>query len=291
MGRPLSKQFFGNTNSGGIGGEGLLSVALGTAGTGYSQGLAATVSAPSIFGGVTATVVPTVTPGTGAIASYAVTGSGSGYSTAPTVTLTKPNPATSTYVSGSGTTTIVVTLLTFTIYVGMQITGTGTAGQTVTGVSLVGNQATLTMSGATTISGAATFTDIGASGVAGTRTLTTSATNAIAATALTAGATPRANSDIVKQVNTRSYTVINQDGTAKCKLVTATPTSIGEMTINATDSAGGTYYVTKLTRHKVTLTQNTGTQFATGATASWGSASGDITVAAVANVSVVLDSI
>jgi hypothetical protein len=33
------------------------------------------------------------------------------------------------------------------------------------------------------------------------------------------------------------------------------------MTINATDSVGGTYWVTKLTAHKVIIVPNTGTQF------------------------------
>jgi hypothetical protein len=41
------------------------------------------------------------------------------------------------------------------------------------------------------------------------------------------------------------------------------------MAIVATDSAGGTYYVTKLTARKATLTQGTGVQFATGASVPW----------------------
>ena len=46
-------------------------------------------------------------------------------------------------------------------------------------------------------------------------------------------------------------------------------TTVGEMTITAVDSAGGTYFVTKITSRKVTVTQGTGTQFATGASVPW----------------------
>jgi len=74
--------------------------------------------------------------------------------------------------------------------------------------------------------------------------------------------------DIIKQTNSRSYKVKNDDGIAVVKLVAASP-AIGEATITATDSDGGTYYVTKLTAHKALLTQNTGTQFETGSSVKW----------------------
>ena len=74
--------------------------------------------------------------------------------------------------------------------------------------------------------------------------------------------------DIIKQTNARSYKVKTADGIAIVKLVATTPAT-GQATITATDSAGGTYYVTKLTAHKALLTQNTGSQFATGASVKW----------------------
>ena len=54
MGRPLNKKYFGNYNTGsdsvssddGIGGQGVDSVTISTAGSNYSQGVTATVSAP-----------------------------------------------------------------------------------------------------------------------------------------------------------------------------------------------------------------------------------------------------
>jgi hypothetical protein len=54
----------------------------------------------------------------------------------------------------------------------------------------------------------------------------------------------------------------------------------GEMTITATDSAGGTYFVTKIGGRKATLTRGTGTQFATDTAVQWtfGSATEGVTV-------------
>lgn len=86
--------------------------------------------------------------------------------------------------------------------------------------------------------------------------------------------------DIVKQTNARSYKVATADGTAVCKLVADGTPAVNEAYINATDSAGGTYYVTKLTAHKALLTQNTGTQFETGESVKWtfGAATADSSV-------------
>jgi len=85
--------------------------------------------------------------------------------------------------------------------------------------------------------------------------------------------------DIIKQSNARSYKVCTADGISVVKLIAGTP-AFGQATITATDSAGGTYYVTKLTAHKALLTRNTGTQFATGQSVKWtfGSATAGQTV-------------
>jgi hypothetical protein len=114
--------------------------------------------------------------------------------------------------------------------------------------------------------------------------------------ALTSGASARQNSikceaqigagsevltgDVIKQQSARRYKVKTSDGTAFCKLVTTTDNSLGanEMSIMATDSAGGTYLVSKLTAHKAVLvpvanthggTSSAGAQFASGTTAKW----------------------
>jgi hypothetical protein len=75
--------------------------------------------------------------------------------------------------------------------------------------------------------------------------------------------------DIIRQVGARRFKVKTADGTAICALKASAVTTAGEMTITATDSAGGTYFVTKITARKVTVTQGTGTQFATGASVPW----------------------
>jgi hypothetical protein len=59
------------------------------------------------------------------------------------------------------------------------------------------------------------------------------------------------------------------EGTAKCVLKAGTPNAVGQMSINATDSDGGTYWVTKMTHNLVTLTPNTGTQFAADTRTHW----------------------
>jgi len=84
--------------------------------------------------------------------------------------------------------------------------------------------------------------------------------------------------DVIKQVNTRSYKVQTSDGTAVCKLVTTEAKDANQMSIKATDSAGNTYFVAKLTSRKAVLvpaanvhggTTTIGSQFASGATAKW----------------------
>ena len=95
--------------------------------------------------------------------------------------------------------------------------------------------------------------------------------------------------DIVKQVSTKRYKVQTSQGTAVFKLVTTEAKGALEMSIMATDSAGGTYLVKKLTARKAVLvpvanahagSSSAGSQFASGTTAKWtfGSAVANTTV-------------
>lgn len=61
--------------------------------------------------------------------------------------------------------------------------------------------------------------------------------------------------DIIRQVSTRRYKVLASDGIAICKLVATDTPTVNEAYIKATDANGNTYFVTKLTAHKATLTQ------------------------------------
>jgi len=93
--------------------------------------------------------------------------------------------------------------------------------------------------------------------------------------------------DIVKQEGSHNYRVVssavNTYPGSLCKLVGAAPTTAGTMAINVTDSAGGTYWVYKITNRKAYLIQNTGTQFANNQAVPW-----NLTTP-VANVSVTVD--
>ena len=80
--------------------------------------------------------------------------------------------------------------------------------------------------------------------------------------------------DIIKQVSTRQFRVKTTGGIKTCLLkgsqLSNTPTDdVGRMTIVAKDSAGGTYYVTKISAHRCTVAQGTGTQFANNSSVPW----------------------
>jgi hypothetical protein len=96
------------------------------------------------------------------------------------------------------------------------------------------------------------------------------------------GGTSARASYILKQKSSRRFTCVNAtDGVGICKLVVSSP-SAGECRITATDSAGGTYYVSKISGKKATLIRATGTQFADGASVAWN------LIGAVLNQSVII---
>ena len=92
--------------------------------------------------------------------------------------------------------------------------------------------------------------------------------NAILMTARLTGGTAT-TVDIIRQVSTRRYKVTDGTRTSIVKLKSSLASAAGEGSIRATDSAGGTYFVTKLTSRKATVTQGTGTQFANGQSVPW----------------------
>ena len=112
--------------------------------------------------------------------------------------------------------------------------------------------------------------------------LATSNYNALNVTAYLPLGSSAVTSDIKKQESSRRYLVRNAQGDGQCRLVAKASNALaaGEMNLVATDSAGGTYYVTKLTARRAVITRATGTQFATGSSVGWS------INAAVANVSV-----
>lgn len=115
-------------------------------------------------------------------------------------------------------------------------------------------------------------------------TLTTVNSNALDVTAFLPLGSSAVTSDIKKQEASRRYLVRNAQGDGQCRLVAKASNALaaGEMNLIATDSVGGTYYVTKLTARRAVITQALGTQFATGSSVGWS------LTTAVANVSVKL---
>lgn len=88
------------------------------------------------------------------------------------------------------------------------------------------------------------------------------------------GGSSAVTGDILRQVGSKKYVVKTAQGVGRVTLVADT-IAAGQATIIATDANGNTYYVTKLTAHKATLTRLTddGSDgdwlFATGAVAQW----------------------
>ena len=300
MGRPLPKRFFGNENTGsastnaddGIGGQGLLSVGVNAPGS-YTSRPTITVGNPDLPTGVLA-----VTTVTSEALSAVVTTAGTGYNVGDLLTLTTADGGTATayiatLVGGAGTGAATVNFTgtggsrgSFQALPGAKFATGGTAPNTVT-ASGTGSGAEITVtfrakSVIVTESGsgytAAPAVTSGGSVTYNAITLTTpdgvpydaNAFASIICTAQTTAGGSALTGDIVSQRGSRRYKVKTSDGTSVCSLVAASPV-FGQMSIIATDYSGNTYYVTKLTRHRVLLTQNTGStyEFATGSSAGW----------------------
>jgi len=287
MGRPLNKKYFGNRNAGtavagddGLGGNQVASVTLGTLGS-FTTRPTVTFSDPdkAALGGVTAT--GTVTS---EVLSAAVTVAGTNYVVGDLLTVTTAGGSAIAYVASVDTGGEVLTV---------NFTGTGASrgsfealpsgAQATTDNSVAGAGATLTLTfraKAVVItnagSGYTDATDAAASftqSVTGTTVLGTSAVvgqneNAISMVAYLTGGSAGAV-DIIRQVSTNRYKVTDGTRTGIVALTSTEADAAGEGSILATDSDAGTYYVTKLTAHKATVTRGTGTQFATGQAVQW----------------------
>ena len=320
MGRPLNKKYFGNRNIGTtgtaddkIGGEGVASITNATVGAiqinnTYKTFPTLIVDVPTIPGGVTA-----LTAVTWEIATIAIFSTGTGYTNSQT-------GAAVTSVTGLYAQASVVPVLTvntngtgnvsavnitgssrgeFT-----SIDGTGISTWGVVGAGGTNAQITVTFrikriaitekgSGYTalpslswsavnggTMPSAQTpslTVDTGAVGSA------TNQENAILMTARLTGGTA-VTVDIIKQVSTNRFKVTDGTRTGIVKLKSSVATAAGEGSVRLLDSTGtGTYFATKITSRKATITRGTGTQFATGAQVKWNM------TAASANDSLLID--
>lgn len=308
MGRPLNKKYFGNRNTGSasvttddaIGGGAVASVSQPAEGAGsfvvtntYKNFPTLTAAAPTIPGGVRAVLTPvfeieTVTYTSGgqtdgdyvAGLSTSITGLGGG----AVVRIVETNSKVTSVdlvggnrgefrrgdFDGTGITThqvlqapnagtdlqITVTYRVKTI----EVTEPGSG--YVSAPALTWGGHTFTGQTSPSLNAVTMLVDSGNVGA------TSNQENAIRMTAFLTGGSA-GEVDIIRQVSTRRYKVT--DGT-RTDIVTLTSTeadAAGEGSILATDSDNGTYYVTKLTAHKATLTRGTGTQFATDEAVAW----------------------
>ena len=295
MGRPLNKKYFGHRNIGslsttadnGIGGTGVASVTLNPASLGaYTTRPSTTFSDPDLLaeGGVRAT--GSVTSQVNIITTFG--GTMSNYTTGDIVTIGNGTLFTVTAPAGTITGATITERGTYLYADGALPTGA----QTVTNVTvtnpaatgatftvnynakevLITNQgsgyshatdATVAFSQSVAASSVNMLVDSGIVGTPGNQE------NAISMTAQLAGGTA-VIVDIIKQVSGRRYKVTDGTRTGIVKLQDSAVSGDGQATIIATDASSATYYVTKLTAHKATLTRISGTyEFASGAAIAW----------------------
>ena len=295
MGRPIKKKYFGTTVGGAslAGGEGVSSIVVNGANS-YSAGTTISFAASPIGGTTAAASITFVTPadgapGNGNVATYSITTAGTGYTSAPAVTFTKPaNVVVDGFTAIYGNVIKFSSGVTSGIYVGMVanafFTSTHMGNPTrVIAVNTTTGNVTFSQANTSSISSPISLGDVGRLGSI-TAVLAAAVTtgNTIQANAWITGGVVGSQADIVSQRSSRRYRVTNADGTNVCRLPKATETGLantyqgpfaaGVMTISATDSTGGTYWVTKIDSRTATITpggSGPGTQFSANAQVIW----------------------
>lgn len=295
MGRPIKKRFFGTTVGGAslAGGEGVSSLVVNGANS-YSAGTTISFAASPIGGTTAEASITFVTPAAGApgngnVATASVTTAGTGYTSAPAVTFTKPaNVVVDGFTQIAGNVFKFSSGVTSGIYVGMVAnaffasTHLGNPTRVIAVNTTTGN-ITMSMANTAAISSPISFGDVGRLGSI-TAVLAAAVTtgNTIQGNAWITGGVVGSQADIVSQRSSRRYRVTNADGTNVVRLPKATETGLantyqgpfaaGIMTISATDSTGGTYWVTKIDSRTATITpggSGPGTQFSANAQVIW----------------------
>ena len=305
MGRPIPERFFNGTGGAGSpGGEGISSLIV-EGGNSFSAGTTISFSASPI-GGTTATATITFVapadnaPGNGNVATATVTEAGSGYTSVPTVTFNKPaNVVVDGFTQIAGKVFKFSSGVTSGIFAGMVANvffTTTTLGNPTRVVSVDVASGNITMSTANTaaISSPVSFGDVGRLGdILPVLIPAVTTANTIQANAwISTGGSGRV-ADILSQKGSRRYRVTNNEGTGVVRLVptgingnedssnptvaniTAAggPSAPGQMTIQATDSAGGTYWVGKLEGQTALVfpggTGTPGTQFTANTHVIW----------------------
>ena len=303
MGRPIKKRFI-NTGSStnASGGESVASL-VAHGGNNYSAGTTIAFPAPGQGGGSTATatitfVAPTAgLTGNGNIASVTLTSAGGGYlvrNIQANVAFGFNKPAN---VVVDGFTQIAGNVFKFSsgvtsgIYAGMVANvffttlHLGNPTKVVSVNTTTGN-ITMSMANSAAITSPISFGDVGRLGnVVATMDPAVTTANTIQANAfisVASGGLGGRLSDITSVKGSRRYRVTNDQGTDTVRLIKSTevaaantgvgPHAAGLMTISATDSAGGTYFVTKLDGRTATVSPAgaaPGGEFAANAQVIW----------------------
>jgi hypothetical protein len=302
MGRPIPERFFNGTGGAGSpGGEGISSLTV-EGGNSYSAGTTISFSASPIGGTTAAATITFVAaadnaPGNGNVATATITEAGSGYTSVPTVTFNKPaNVVVDGFTQIAGKVFKFSSGVTSGIYAGMVANAfftTTTLGNPTRVVSVDVASGNITMSTANTaaISSPISFGDVGRLGdILPVLIPAVTTANTIQANAwISTGGSGRV-SDILSQKGSRRYRVTNNEGTDVVRLVptgdngvnsptvaavtsAGGPVAAGQMTIQASDSDGGTYWVGKLEGQTVLVfpggTGTPGTQFTANTHVIW----------------------
>ena len=231
----------------------------GAAVTGTYTGLVQKAGGTTTGTGATFTIVKATT-GTnyatgGVLTTITATTKGTGYAVGDTIKIDGALIGGVT-VTNDITLTVVGAVAAAGTITGITITEGGSGYTTTPAVTLsTGTQGTLT---ATTV----LSVDTGAVGSA------TNQENSILMTAYLTGGSA-VTVDITKQVSTSRYKVTDGTRTGIVKLKSSVATAAGEGSVRLVDSVGGTYFATKITARKATVTRGTGTAFATGASVKW----------------------
>ena len=294
MGRPIKKRFFGvGTGSGLTGGESVSSLRVHGANS-YSAGTTITFPTPPTGGSAATATIAFVTPaggapGNGNVSSVSLTSAGSGYLVRNAVaTFVKPANVIVTGTITGGPTTLLTVSSTTGLYVGMVANAfftTFTLGNPtrITGIYTGNNVVIMSSANTAAITSPISFGDVGREGnVVATMDAAVTTGNTIQGNAYLATVDGGAGGricDIVSQRSSRRYRVTNDEGTGVVRLIKSTevgaantaggPPSAGLMTITATDSDGGTYWVTKVDGRTATITAGgsaPGAQFTTANT-------------------------
>ena len=288
MGRPLNKKYFGNRNIGsisvttdnGIGGSSIASVTLNALGS-YTARPTTTFSDPQLPNGVKA--VGTVTSQVNIITAFG--GTMSDYTSGDVVTIGNGTLFTITAVDGAITGATINERGSYPYAAGTLPSGA----QTVTNITVTNPAATgatftvnynakevlITEPGSGYSSATVTFTQsvtatsVNLAADTGAVSSSTNQENAISMTAQLPGGSAGLV-DIIKQVSGRRYKVTDGTRIGIVQLQDSAVSGDGQATIVATDASSATYYVTKLTAHKATLTQISGSyEFASGTAVAW----------------------